>query len=228
MPNSSLFRRLAKRILYPVLRPLSGWYLSSNRSFTWKNIRIGVQPGVFHPGLFISTKILLDFLSGKDLAGKKFLELGAGSGIISVFAAQQGAFVTASDISEIAVANIQTNAIQNQVSLTVILSDLFVRFPEIKFDIIVINPPYYPRYPESEKEYAFFCGEKFEYFERLFAALPGYILPGATIWMILSEDCDIQRITAIGEKNKISIKEIEKQRKWGEWNYIFSVEIVPH
>lgn len=223
MPNDSPVRRLLKRILYPVLRPLFEWFLSSSRGFSWKNIQINVEPGVFHPGLFISTKILLDFLSGKDLSGKKFLELGAGSGIISVFAAKQGATVTASDISQAAVSNIRNNATYNDVQITTIHSDLFAAFPEEKFDIIVINPPYYPRTPQSEKEYAFFCGEEFEYFERLFKDMPEYTASDSVIWMILSEDCDIQRISRIAANSGHRMEEIFRKKRWGEWNYIFQL-----
>ncbi|MEZ4775419.1 MAG: methyltransferase [Bacteroidia bacterium] len=223
MPNRFSLRQILKRLLFPVLRPLADWYLGRTRKFTWKNIEVTVVPGVFHPGLFISTKILLNFLLEQTLSGKKFLELGAGSGIISVFAAKQGAIVTASDISLAAVSNIRSNAANNGVIITTIHSDLFEALPEEKFDIIVINPPYYPRKPQSEKEYAFYCGEEFEYFERLFKDLPGYISSESATWMILSEDCDLQRISRIAANNHLAMEEIFREKQWGEWNYIFQL-----
>lgn len=43
-----------------------------------------MHPEVFPPHYTISTKILLDFIDGLDIDKKSLLELGCGSGIISL------------------------------------------------------------------------------------------------------------------------------------------------
>ncbi len=217
-------RKTIKRIATPILQPLSKWYLSKERAFEYQGIKIKVLPSVFHPGLFISTKILLQFLSDKPLRNKTFLELGAGSGIISILAAKKGAQVTASDINPTAIRNIESNARQNEVNLQLIHSDLFDRFPQrCTFDWVIINPPYYPNQPANEGEYAFFCGPKFEYFQKLFAQLPHFKNEQSTIFMILSEDCDRQNIEKIARKHQLHLTQIFEKKVLGEWNYIYQI-----
>ncbi len=119
--KKSIFRKIGFRILYP----LSEKYLSKERNYKYKDITITVFPGVFHPGFFFSTNLLLKYLEKLELNEKYILELGAGSGLISVFAAKRGAFVTASDISLTAVYNIEKNVKMNDANVEIIHSDLF-------------------------------------------------------------------------------------------------------
>ena len=86
------------------------WYLRKPREFNYGTIKLIVAPGVFHPGFFFSTRYVLEFLNKENLAGQRFLEVGCGSGIISILAAQKGADVTAIDINRKAVANTIENA----------------------------------------------------------------------------------------------------------------------
>ena len=109
-----------------ILRPLPllvRWYLSKKRIYRTHGLTIEVSPGVFHPGLFFSTEFLLQFISQKKLENKSLLELGAGSGLLSLKAAQQGAIVTATDISTKAVENIRSNSMINSIPISVIQSN---------------------------------------------------------------------------------------------------------
>ena len=216
--------------LAPLLRKLAKLYTSKEREFSFspaalgsKEIKVIIKPGVFHPGLFISTKILLNFVNDLNLATFSFLELGAGSGIISILAAKKGALVYASDISRTATENIRLNAEMNSVIINVIESDLFKDIPQKEFDIIIINPPYYQKDPETEEEYAWFCGSNYEYFTNLFDSLPSYINSNSKVYIILSEVCNIAEIKSIGESNGFTWK-IEIQKSvWGEKNFIYSL-----
>ena len=51
---------------------------------------------------------------------------------------------------------------------------MFDKIEKVNFDYIVINPPYFPKNPKSEKEFAWFCGSDFEYFKKLFSQLKDY------------------------------------------------------
>ena len=214
-------RHVLKRILFPVLAPAAKMYLARSRKFRFENLKAEVHPGVFHPGLFLSTKILLRFLSQLDLKGKRFLELGCGTGVVSVRAAQLGARVTASDISATALANAKVNAGKNGVEVELVNSDLFQSFPSQRFDVIMINPPYYPKNPGNEEEHAWYCGEGHEYFHRLFAELKNYLNPGGEVFLILSEDCDQARIQEIAQQNHWSFEVALTKKVWGERNDIF-------
>ncbi|MCZ6899174.1 MAG: methyltransferase [Bacteroidetes bacterium] len=211
------------RALTPILRPLARWYLSGQRSFQYKEIRVMVRPQVFHPGLFFSTRILLDYLGLQDIKEARFLELGAGTGIISMLAKNKGANVTATDINPLAIENIRDNCADNDIEIEVIQSNLFEKVPSQTFDWIVINPPYYPRNPQNNRDYAWYCGENHEFFRDLFSQLEHYIHPETNCIMILSDQCDIQKIKRIGESNGFNFKEVYRRQKWGEWNFIYQV-----
>lgn len=212
------------RPIAPILKKLANVYTRKEREFSYDNITVKVLPGVFHPGLFFSTKMLLNFVDTLNLEGKTFLELGAGTGIISILAARMSANVYASDISSKAVENLKLNATKNNVQINIFTSDLFKNIPDIQFDYITINPPYYNRDPKEEEEYAWFCGSNFEYFKSLFNSLSNYINKDSKVFIILSEVCDIQKIKSIGMEYEFAWKLKMKKQFWGEKNYIFEIK----
>ncbi|MCZ6702635.1 MAG: methyltransferase [Ignavibacteria bacterium] len=212
------------RPIAPILKKLARIYTRKEREYSYNNISVKVLPGVFHPGLFISTKMLLNFVDTLNLKSKIFLELGAGTGIISILAAKKGATVYASDISSKAVENVKLNAAKNNVQINIFTSDLFKNIPDMQFDYIIINPPYYSKDPREEEEYAWFCGSNFEYFKSLFNSLSNYIGKDSKVFMILSEVCDIQKIKSIGLENEFAWKIKMKKQFWGEKNYIFEIK----
>ena len=219
-----LLQKKSLKFFHPVLKRLAKYYLSKPRNYRYEDINITVFPGVFHPGLFFSTKVFIEFLKGIDLKGKHVLELGAGSGLISIFCAKQGAHVTSSDINEMALEKLRENARQNQVSLEIVVSDLFDELDPNNFEQILINPPYYPKQPANMEENAWFCGEDFEYFKKLFNQIENLDRSGPVIWMILSEDCDLERITTMAASKGIQFKEAYMKVVSAEKNYIYELE----
>ncbi len=128
-------------------------YLRKDRRYTYDGIDLLVKHGVFHPGLFFSTKFLLDTLRGEKLADKTVLELGAGSGLISFWCAARKAKVTATDINPVAIQGLQQNNRWVRPALQqIIQSDLFAHIPVQPFDYLIINPPYYPRRATNDAE----------------------------------------------------------------------------
>jgi release factor glutamine methyltransferase len=217
--RKSYFKKLAFRILHP----LSETYLSKERDYKYRNINIKVFPGVFHPGFFFSTKILLKYLEQIDLNQKYVLELGAGSGLISVYSSKKGAYVTASDISLTAVYNIEKNSKMNDASVEVVHSDLFDETPQKRYDYIIINPPYYKKTPTSEKEFAWFGGDDFQYFRKLFSQLGNFIFENTNVIMVLSDDTEIDMIKSIAQDSRFIMKEVFRKKMWGEEHFIFNI-----
>ncbi len=179
-----------KTLLFPILKSVYNIYSSKERSYSYKGINVRIMPGVFHPGLFFSTKLLIEYISKYDLNDKNVLELGAGSGLISVYCSKLEANITASDINAIAVENIKKNAKLNTVNIKVVESDLFDEIEMSKFNFIIINPPYYPKNPNNDEEFAWFCGNDFQYFRKLFDQMGNYVNNDSKIIMVLSEDCE--------------------------------------
>ncbi|MEP7129275.1 MAG: methyltransferase, partial [Chitinophagales bacterium] len=193
------------------------------RTYRYANISVEVLPGVFHPGFFFSSKYLLQHLLQSDLEKKSVLELGAGTGLLSFVAEQHGAKVTASDLGTKAIENLLLNKSLLHSNVEVVHSDLFDNFPPGAFDFIAINPPYYPKQPGSDAALAWYCGEHFEYFEKLFSGLAPFMHTATKTLMVLSEDCDLVRIENIANAHKFTMREVSRKRFWWEWNYIFEV-----
>lgn len=217
-------RKIIKRIATIFYKPILTKYLSKTRRYSYKGIHLSIPPEVFHPGFFFSTKLLIGYLAKMSVANKTFLELGAGSGLISMYAAKRNAIVTAIDINPVAIENLKKNSNENNISLNIILSDMFSNVPVQRFDIIIIAPPYYKRTPKTFKDYAWYCGENGEYFQNLFRSLAEYTHVASDVLMILSEDCDLQMILSIAEKNKFDLKCVFKRKNIMEENFIYKIE----
>src|SRR6516225_3937071 len=152
-------KQLLKYLITRTYRPVLVKYLSKTRTYVYKNITLVIPKEVFHPGFFFSTKLLLRYVSFQHLNQKTLLELGAGSGLISIYAARKGSRVTASDINPVAIAFLEKNSQCNGVHFRILHSDLFDQIPLQAYDVMVINPPYYKKKPVSYADYAWFCGE---------------------------------------------------------------------
>jgi release factor glutamine methyltransferase len=215
-------RQLATRIYKPMVEK----YLSRTREFSYQNIQLSIPPEVFHPGIFYSTKFLLNRIAQFDLKRKTFLELGAGSGLISFYAAKKEAAVTASEINPVAVEYLKRNAIKNNCEINIIESDLFNRVPKQYFDFMAINPPYYKKNPRTIAENAWYCGENGEYYQQLFADLHDYTGNSTIVLIVLSTECDLPMIKKFAELHRFFMLEIESKKNFFGEHIIFQIKSV--
>lgn len=218
-------RKAIKRWVSPILIPATRWYLRKPRTYRYEGIFVKVMPGVFHPGLFSSTRFLLSYLKNQNVKGKTMLELGCGTALISIFSALRGAVVTASDLNPTALENAKTNAEINRVNITFVLSDLFEKIDRQTFDWVVVNPPYYPREAKNPEELAWHCGEDFEYFRNFFQGLRGFTNSKTEVVMVLTAGCDLQAIFKIASTNGITAQRIATKKVFfdGE-DYLFRLK----
>lgn len=188
-------------------------------------VTVIVHKEVFPPYLTISTNIFIDFIETLALDQKTVLELGCGSGLISIFSAKKGAKVTASDINLTALSYLKKSAQLNHVTLSIRYSNLFKELKEETFDYVFINPPYYQKAPANIKEQAWFCGSDFEYFKQLFLELPTKLTGLNHCYMILSEDCQLEIIIHLAQKENLTVQKVFSKNVAGEENYIFKLDI---
>jgi predicted nicotinamide N-methyase len=81
----------------------------------------------------------------ETVAGRKILDLGAGSGIVGIAAAKAGASrVIAADVNRYAIAALGLNAAANQVTLSALLGDVTAGAPP-SVDLIVVGDLFYER-----------------------------------------------------------------------------------
>lgn len=197
--------------------------MSRPRWYNYRHISVLVLPSVFHPQVFISTKVLLHYLLQFELRGKKVLELGAGSGLISLVASERGALVTSSDINPEAIAGLKESYLKNNLAGHTILSDLFDQLPPQEFDFIMINPPYFPKKANNYLEMAFYCGPNYEYYRKLFHQLPTYLTIHTAALMILNEACDRDTITGLGHQAQLKFELKWTINRYGEKHFIYQI-----
>jgi len=118
------------------------------------------------------------------------LEIGCGSGIISVHLAKQGNQVTSVDINPKAVKATKHNARKNNVEIEILQSNMFSAVLNRKFDTIVCNPPYLPpseNYNDPELELAVEGGARgYEFTLLLLSNAKDFLNEQGSIFMIQS------------------------------------------
>lgn len=184
-----------------------------------------VRPTVFNPRDFISSEIFAAYVKTLDLTGKYILDMGTGSGIVSIFAASKGAECIAADINPVAVRCIKENALQNNFSkqIAAIESDLFVSLQNTypaKYDIIFFNPPYYKGNPRNNFERAFKGGPNLEVIDRFLNDAKNFLSPQGRLCLLVSSDMDMDdmynRIKTAGYTYNI----LQTNKKFFETFYI--------
>lgn len=186
-----------------------------------------IPPTVFNPRDYLSSELFANLVSGLELNGKFILDMGCGSGIISIFAASKGAMCTAADINPVSVKCANENAVQNGFGdkIKVIESDLFesVKEPHIPvegFDIIFFNPPYYKGIPENNFERAFKSGPNLEVIKDFISCSKDYLAENGVIYFIVSSDMDLNEIKNMFTLGGYRFKIIKKIKKLFETFYI--------
>ncbi len=133
--------------------------------------------------------------------GMRILEVGCGSGIVSIHAAKEGARVTSVDINPKAVELTKKNAAKMEAPIdAVFLSDLFENV-EGKFDRILFNLPYLP-VEEGEVEgmisKAWAGGpDGMGPFPRLVEECPRYLNPGGKLVVVVSSLMDQDKLKSV-------------------------------
>ena len=88
-----------------------------------------------------TTYLMLKLLNSEPLAGKKVLDMGSGTGVLSIFAEKRGAaYVEAIDNDEWAYRNALENLENNNCrNIKALLGDAALLTPDKRFDVVVAN-----------------------------------------------------------------------------------------
>lgn len=144
-----------------------------------------VAPNIFWPGE--DSKALVRNFDVQP--GETVLDIGAGSGVLSVFAALKGAAQVVGleinrDAVEVARRNVDVHGLGNIIDIR--YSDMFEALCEgEQFDVIVSNPPMTCRKPNSILEASFFDDE-LTFQETLFKYAHLYLKPGGRLYLTQS------------------------------------------
>lgn len=166
--------------------------------------------------------------AGRIAEGKDVLEIGTGSGLLSLCCAKYGANrVVATDINPAAVANARHNArrlgVDDRMKVRLVGKESPGAFEVLKpgerFDLIISNPPWEDRRPTTINTYAL-DDEGFALMRSLLSGLKNRLKPGGRAF--LAYGC----VTAIRELQKMAPRyglttHIHDNRKLDDLNEVF-------
>lgn len=223
-PTYSLPRHLFRKFVH---------WASYNFILTSKRTRIVsigdlslvVPPSVFHPGIFITSRLFADFLRSLDLTGKSAVEIGTGSGILALAAARAGArSVLALDINPAAVGAAQDNAARNGLSAVISarVSDLLAAVAaEEVFDVIISSPPSFSGEPRDMADRAWHAGPSYRDIALLFDQAQAHLAVRGAMYLLLSSDTDLVLMERLARKAGFDWQEAERHSIWVESFIIF-------
>ncbi|MFJ4376944.1 methyltransferase domain-containing protein [Streptomyces albidoflavus] len=162
--------------------------------------------GVFSPTYTPVTGLFTTWLPFPD--GGSFLEIGSGTGVTAVVAAQEGcASVTALDLSEEAVENTRRNAARHGAGdrVRVLRSDLFSALgPEERFDLIYWNSnfaePPEGFVNETDLHHAFF-DPGYDAHRRFLREAPARLNPGGRVLLGFSSIGNVELLRALAAES---------------------------
>lgn len=151
--------------------------------------------GVYHPHKQSSTRQLLSALQWipeSEFRGKTVLEIGGGTGALSLVLHDWGANVWVTDIDERAVVTMECNALQNRVwpayedIFVIRQGDLFDALEDgERFDWILFNPPLLNKVSECSAEESL-CDPGGWIVEKFLVQAPSFLLPGGRVILLHS------------------------------------------
>jgi len=203
LPAAMKIRRKIRPLLFRLLYPLHSYFNRASRQTRIDDLSLRVEPQVFDPSRHFSSKILTRYLMQLDLAECRLLDMGTGSGIIGIIAAQKGATVAAVDINPAAAQLAAANALALQVAekMRVLYGDLFAPLQgALPFDWIVFNPPFFPRPATRSLQAAYHAGEDYATITRFLQEAKKFLAPAGRILLILSSDMNLFELQAMFDR----------------------------
>ncbi len=184
-----------------------------------KDVNIEEVEGVYSPD--DDTFLMIDLIDIEE--GEDVLEIGCGSGIISIYCALEGGEVTAVDKDKKALDSTRKNAFYNDVGLEEVKkSNLFSELVGV-WDVIIFNPPYLPEDERLEKDDRWDGGERGdETILKFLEQAVNYVYPDGRLYFCCSDKSPLVDIYRTIERNYDTVQQKERSFDF-ETLYVFEL-----
>ncbi len=154
---------------------------------------------------------------------ERVLEIGCGSGFISLHCASIGCETTSVDISEMALENTLYNAKINNLKINTKVSDMFSKLSG-RWDIIIFNPPYLPKEKAFDQDLRWDGGKRGdEIVVRFLSKAHNYLKKGGSIYLIYSDRSPLNKIENIIDEKYTLLK---KSSQTFSFETIYAVKLL--
>ena len=223
-PARAVFRKLVHFFSYHFI-------LSRKQSTTTRvaGLDLNVLPTVFHPKLFLTSAFFAKYLQSLDFRGKNVVEVGAGSGILSLSAAKAGAkSVIALDINPAAVFATNLNAKKNGLTqVNALESNLFSGLPaNLRFDVIISSPPSFSGEPRDDADRAWHAGPGYRDILPLFEQAAQRLQPNGKMYILLSSDTNLALMDSLIRSAGFASRQIARRSIWIEAFCLYELVLV--
>ena len=169
------------------------------------------------------TYLMEKALAKEDLKNKHVLEMGVGSGYLSIYCAKKNAFVTSIDINNKAITYAKNCAKKENVNIYFIQSNLFEELDsKEKFDIIFFNPPYLVS--DNLDFIALDGGKKGrEIIDKFLDSFNNYLKENGFVLLLHTDYNNLEETKKKLKKKGFSFEIIEKQHLFFEELYILKI-----
>lgn len=170
-----------------------------------------MNPRIFRTGAYFA-QVLRDYPLRPD---QTVLDMGCGSGVMALTAAQRARRVLAVDINPMAVRCTRINAQLNHLDhrIEARQSDLFSALAAQQFDLLLFNPPFFRGEPQPGFDQAW---RSVDTVERFAAQLQAHLKPSGAALLILSSHVDTASFLALFAAHRMSCEPLASRRFLGE------------
>ncbi len=188
--------------------------------FYYGKIELDIPENVYYPQE--DSLLIAKMVEIADLTGKKCLDMGCGSGLLSILMAKKGAIVTCADINRDAIKSTMENASRNGVKIEALDSNLFEKI-DGKFYLIVFNPPYLS-VDDKYKDSTFDGGQSGrDVIERFLKDAKSYLVKEGKIILLISSLTGEKEVIDFAKKCSYKAQVLERQKI--DWEELIVLEM---
>lgn len=187
------------------------------------NRKFKCSSNVFNPKFFYTSRFFAEILNSQLKESDEVLDVGTGSGILAIVAADKARKVVALDINAEAVACARVNAQLNKVDAKVeaCQSDLFSALKnDERFNVILFNPPYFKGQIKSVFDRALYDPGK-KMIARFFSEAKKHLVDSGYILMLYSSAAEPEKMLAWATEQGWHARELKVKKLWSETLIIY-------